>query len=131
VVGCVVGGNLTLVHYAAAAGHMPSVDGCILFLEEVNEPPYKIDGMLCALREGGWLTGVRGVVLGDFTRCVPRKGHRELRLRQVLEDHLAPLGVPAWSGVRAGHGTRNYALPFGARAVLGKGRLVYEEGLVS
>jgi muramoyltetrapeptide carboxypeptidase LdcA involved in peptidoglycan recycling len=39
--------------------------------------------------------------------------------------------VPAWSGVRAGHGTRNYALPFGARATLGKGRLVYEEGLVS
>jgi muramoyltetrapeptide carboxypeptidase len=131
VAGCVVGGNLTLVHYAAAAGHMPSVDGCILFLEEVNEPPYKIDGMLCALREGGWLTGVRGVVLGDFTRCVPRKGHRELRLRQVLEDHLGPLGAPAWSGMRAGHGVRNYALPFGARAVLGKGRLVYEEGLVS
>jgi muramoyltetrapeptide carboxypeptidase len=129
--GCVVGGNLALVHYAAAAGHMPSLDGCILFLEEVNEPPYKIDGMLCALREGGWLAGVRGVALGDFTRCRPRKGYRELRLRQVLEDHLAPLGVPAWSGVRAGHGSRNYALPFGARAVLGKGRLVYTEGLVS
>lgn len=131
VAGCVVGGNLALVHYAAAAGHMPSVEGCILFLEEVNEPPYKIDGMLCALREGGWLAGVRGVALGDFTRCLPRKGYRELRLRQVLEDHLSPLGTPAWSGVRAGHGSRNYPLAFGARATLGKGRLVYEEGLVS
>jgi muramoyltetrapeptide carboxypeptidase len=129
--GCVLGGNLALVHYAAAAGHMPSVRGCILFLEEVNEPPYKIDGMLCALREGGWLAGVRGVALGDFTRCLPRKGYRELRLRQVLEDHLRPLGAPAWSGLQAGHGPRNYPIPFGAKATLGKGRLVYEEGLVS
>jgi muramoyltetrapeptide carboxypeptidase len=129
--GRVVGGNLALVHYAAAAGHLPSMRGSILFLEEVNEPPYKIDGMLCALREGGWLDGVRGVVLGDFTRCAPRKGHRELRLRQVLEDHLRPLEAPAWGGLRAGHGARNYPLPFGARARLERGRLRYDEGLVS
>lgn len=129
--GCVVGGNLALVHYAAASGHLPSLRGCLLFLEEVNEPPYKVDGMLCALREGGWMDGVRGVVLGDFTRCVPRKGHRELRLRQVLEDHLKPLQVPAWAGLGAGHGPRNYPVPMGARATLSKGRLVYEEGVVS
>ena len=107
------------------------VPGCLLFLEEVNEPPYKIDGMLCALREGGWLDGVRGVVLGDFTRCLPRKGYRELRLSQVLRDHLHPLRAPAWSGLCAGHGPRNYPIPFGARASLGRGRLVYEEGIVS
>jgi muramoyltetrapeptide carboxypeptidase len=129
--GYVMGGNLALFHYAAAAGYLPSVRGCLLFLEEVNEPPYKIDGMLCALREGGWLKGVRGVVLGDFTRCLPRKGFRELRLGQVLRDHLGPLRAPAWSGLRAGHGRRNYPLPFGARARLGKGRLVFEEGAVS
>jgi muramoyltetrapeptide carboxypeptidase len=129
--GAVMGGNLALVHYAAAAGHLPSLEGCILFLEEVNEPPYKVDGMLCALREGGWLEGVRGVVLGDFTRCLPRKGYRELRLREVLTDHLQPLRAPVWSGLCAGHGPRNYPVPFGARARLAKGRLIYEEGVVS
>lgn len=129
--GCVVGGNLALVHYAAAAGYLPPLRGCILFLEEVNEPPYKVDGMLCALRTGRWLEGVRGVVLGDFTRCLPRKGYRELRLRQVLEDHLSPMRTPAWSGLCAGHGRRNYPVPFGARARLARGRLIYEEGVVS
>jgi len=131
VAGRVVGGNLALFHYTAAAGHLPSVRGCIVFLEEVNEPPYKIDGMLCALREGGWLNGLRGVVLGDFTRCLPRKGFRELTVRQVLRDHLGPLHVPAWAGLRAGHGRRNYPLPLGARAHLTRGQLVFEEGAVS
>ena len=129
--GCVLGGNLALVHYAASSRLLPSLRGRILFLEEVNEPPYKVDGMLCALREGGWLEGVRGVVLGDFTRCLPRKGYRELRLRQVLADHLKPLKVPAWSGLCAGHGARNYPVPFGAKATLAAGRLVYTEGVVS
>ena len=130
-VGRVMGGNLALVHYAASAGYLPPLRGSILFLEEVNEPPYKVDGMLCALREGHWLRGVRGVVLGDFTRCVPRKGHHELTLRQVLEDHLGPLQAPAWSGLSAGHGVRNYPIPLGARARMAKGRLRFEEGVVS
>jgi muramoyltetrapeptide carboxypeptidase len=77
------------------------------------------------------MKGVRGIVLGDFTRCLPRKGYRELRLREVLTDHLKPLHVPAWSGLCAGHGKRNYPVPFGAKATLAKGRLVYEEGVVS
>jgi len=129
--GCVVGGNLALVHYAAAADQLPALRGCILFLEEVNEPPYKVDGMLCALAQSGRLRGLRGIVLGDFTRCLPRKGYRELRLRQVLSDHIGPLRVPAWSGLCAGHGRRNYPVPFGARATLARGKLVYEEGVVS
>jgi muramoyltetrapeptide carboxypeptidase len=129
--GRVLGGNLVLVHYAAAAGLLPPLRGRIVFLEEVNEPPYKVDGMLTALRLGGWLRGLRGVALGDFTRCVPRPGRRELTLGTVLRDHLLPLRVPVWQGVPAGHGRRNLPLPLGATARLGGGRLIFEEGLVS
>jgi len=129
--GRVLGGNLVLVHYAAASGHLPPLRGRILFLEEVNEPPYKVDGMLAVLRVGGWLRGVAGVALGDFRKCVARPGRRELPLAQVLGDHLGALGAPAWRGIRSGHGTPNLALPLGAMATLARGRLTYEEGLVS
>ena len=131
--GIVLGGNLQLVDYAVGTDILPSFRGAIVFFEEVNEPPYKVDGMLCHLRRAGAFRGVRAFALGDFHRCVPRPRRRELKLPQVLRDHLEPLGVPSVGGIRAGHGRRNLPVPFGARAILDprKGRLVYEEGLVS
>ena len=131
--GIVLGGNLQLVDYAAGTDMLPSFRGAIVFFEEVNEPPYKVDGTLCHLRLARAFRGVRAVALGDFTKCVPRPKRRELKLAQVLRDHLEPLGVPVAGGIRAGHGHRNLPVPLGATAVLdpGKGILRYEEGLVS
>lgn len=131
--GRVLGGNLALVHYAAGTGFFPSLRGAILFLEEVNEPPYKIDGMLAHLSLAGAFRGVRGAALGSFLNCVPRPRHRELPLREVLRDHLGKLGGPVLEGLAAGHGRRNLPFPLGALATLDptRGRLVFEEGLVS
>jgi muramoyltetrapeptide carboxypeptidase len=131
--GRVLGGNLVLLHYAVGTDEMPSLSGAILFLEEVAEPPYKIDGMLTQLGRAGMLTGVRGVALGAFAGCVPRPGRRELPLAQVLRDHLSPLGVPVRGGIGAGHGRWNASFPLGARAGLDprRGMLLFEEGLVS
>lgn len=131
--GIVLGGNLQLVDRAAGTEFLPSFRGAIVFFEEVNEPPYKIDGMLCHLRLAGAFRGARGVALGAFTGCVPRPGRRELALKQVLEDHLGPLGIPSAGGIRAGHGKRNLPVPFGVTAELDSrnGLLVYEDGLVS
>jgi len=129
--GRVLGGNLVLVQYAATSGFLPPLRGRLLFLEDVNEPPYKIDGMLASLRNGGWLRGIQGVALGDFTNCVPRPGRRELPAATVLRDHLGALAAPVWRGIRAGHGALNLPLPLGATATLARGRLTYEEGFVS
>ena len=133
VTGRVVGGNLVLVHFAAMTGLLPSLRGAILFLEEVNEAPYRVDGLLASLRLAGTLDGVRGVALGGFTNCVPLKGHRELPLRHVFGDHLGALGVPVRRGIRSGHGLRNIPFPLGARATLDPRAkaLVFEDGLVS
>jgi muramoyltetrapeptide carboxypeptidase len=131
--GRVLGGNLALVHHAACTPYIPSLRGAILFFEEVNEPPYKIDAMLTHLALAGSLRGVRGFALGSFINCVPKPKHKELRLAQVLRDHLGGLGVPTLGGMRAGHGRRNLPLPLGARATLDprRGRLIFEEGLVA
>ncbi len=131
--GRVVGGNLVLLHYAAMTNLTPSLRGSILFLEEVNEAPYRVDGLLAALQASGALAGIRGVAIGGFTNCVPQTGHRELPLRTVLRDHLAPLGVPVLMGIPAGHGGRNAPFPLGARATLDprKSAVVFDEGLVS
>ena len=131
--GRVLGGNLALVHHAACTPYMPSLRSAILFFEEVNEPPYKIDAMLTHIALAGSLKGVRGMALGSFVNCVPKPKHKELKLGQVLRDHIGVLGVPALGGMKAGHGRRNWPLPLGARATLDsrRGRLVFEEGLVA
>src|SRR5690606_5394104 len=63
--GPLVGGNLTLLFTAAASGQLTLPAGAILFFEEVNEAPYRIDRMLTALAASGRLREIAGVCLGD------------------------------------------------------------------
>lgn len=112
--GRLVGGNLSLI--AASLGTPYEIDtrGKILFIEEVNEPPYKVDGMLTNLRNAGKLDDAAGILLGAFTDCEekdePKTG---LQLLQVFEELIAPAGKPTIMGVRCGHCTPTLSLPMG------------------
>ncbi|HEY4116210.1 MAG TPA: LD-carboxypeptidase, partial [Byssovorax sp.] len=114
--GPLVGGNLTLLHASAAAGRLDLPDGCVLFLEDVTERPYRIDRMLTTLALGGHLSRVGAVVLGDFTQCDP--GADGVTVREVLVDRLAHLGVPVAYGLPAGHEIKNAPLVLGGPARL-------------
>lgn len=114
------GGCLSLL--AAAAGTpwalRPDDEGTILFLEDVDERPYRIDRMLLQLRESGALAGVRGIVLGDMKGCSPRLNDG-YTLEEVLLSALEGLEIPIALGLSSGHATGpNVTLPLGARARL-------------
>ena len=94
---------------------MPDLEGAVLFLEDVNEKPYRIDRMLVHLKSARVLSRVAGVVLGDFVRC---RGRGPVRLDEVLADNLGALGVPVATGFPAGHGAKHWAFAQGARVVL-------------
>ncbi len=111
--GRLLGGNLTVLTSLVGSGYLPDWDGCILFLEDVEEAPYRIDRMLTQLRLAGILSKARAVVWGTCTDCDPGKGYGSLTLPEVLEDHLRPLGVPAWSGAMFGHIDKQFTLPVG------------------
>jgi muramoyltetrapeptide carboxypeptidase len=113
------GGCLSLL--ATAAGTpwaLTTHDDTILFLEDVDEPPYRIDRMLFQLRQTGALEGVRGIVFGDMRGCAPRL-EADFTLEDVVLDALAGLDVPVALGLSSGH-TRspNVTLPLGLRARL-------------
>lgn len=114
--GTLVGGNLTLLFTAAASGQLTLPPRSILFFEEVNEAPYRIDRMLTALRASGRLEPVAGVCLGDLA---PDGQHaaRSAAHGAVL-DCLGCLGVPILGGLPIGHGLVNRPLPLGAPALL-------------
>ena len=109
--GVLAGGNLTLLFTAAASGRLALPDRCVLFFEEVNEAPYRIDRMLTALRASGKLASVVGVCVGELTDD-GRHAARRAAL-EAVHDCLAPLGVPILAGLPMGHGRLNRSLPLG------------------
>lgn len=113
------GGCLSLL--AAAAGTAWALgggEGAILFIEDVDEPPYRIDRMLRQLRYSGALEGARGIVFGDMKGCSPRLD-ADYTLEDVIVDALEGLDVPVALGLSSGHSTGpSVTLPFGVRARL-------------
>jgi muramoyltetrapeptide carboxypeptidase len=96
--------------------------GAILFFEEVDAPPWYVDGMLTQLGQAGKLAGVVGVAVGDMERCdwsdQRPEWPRTKSLEQVLEEHLEPLGVPVLYGLPIGHARHLATLPLGVTATL-------------
>jgi muramoyltetrapeptide carboxypeptidase len=115
--GPLIGGNLTVLSALVGTPYMPSFDGAILFLEDVDEAQYRIDRMLTQLALAGLLGRVAGVVFGQCTDCVNRGAALGgFTLSEVLAHHLTPLGVPAFQGALFGHIDNQFSLPVGVRA---------------
>ncbi|MBL8144126.1 MAG: LD-carboxypeptidase [Acidobacteria bacterium] len=116
--GTLLGGNLTVLTAILGSPYVPDFTGSILFVEDVQEAPYRIDRMLTQLSLAGILKQVRGVVWGTCSRCDPGEGFGSLTIPDVLIDHLAPLGVPAFHGAMIGHVDRQFTLPVGIEVEL-------------
>ncbi len=112
--GRLVGGNLTVLAALVGSPYVPAFDGAILFLEDVREDIYRVDRMLTQLRLAGLLGRVRGFVFGSCSRCGPGEGYGSLTLEEVLDEHVKPLGVPAYEGAMIGHQERQFTVPIGA-----------------
>ncbi len=111
--GRLLGGNLTVLTSLVGSSYLPDWDGCILFLEDVEEAPYRIDRMLTQLRLAGILQQARAVIWGQCSDCRPGEGFGSLTIGEILQDHILPLGVPAWRGAMIGHIEKQFTLPIG------------------
>ena len=111
--GVITGGNLTCV--AAAVGTPWGLDasGKILFLEDVEEPGYKVDRMLTQLTAAGQLEGVRAILFGAFS-------DGDALTAYALERFANESPVPVFSSEQFGHGPTNLPLLFNAPATLGE-----------
>jgi muramoyltetrapeptide carboxypeptidase len=115
--GRLLGGNLTVLAALMGTPWLPDFSGAILFLEDVGEAPYRIDRMLTQLSLAGVLGKVAGVVFGQCARCnAADASYGGFTLSEVLQQHLAPLGVPAFQGAAIGHVANQFSLPLGVRA---------------
>jgi muramoyltetrapeptide carboxypeptidase len=131
--GRLIGGNLSVLSGLVGSPYMPNTQGAILFLEDVGEPPYRIDRMLTQLKLAGLLQGLAGFVFGQCRSCGPGETYGSLTLEEILQDHIQPLGIPAWSGAWIGHVEPLWTLPVGGRVAIdaGVGRIQMLEAAVS
>ncbi len=114
--GELIGGNLSVLVGLAGSPYMPDFAGKILFLEDVSEAPYRIDRMLTTLKLMGALDKIAGFVFGECTDCDPGEGFGSLTLDQIFDDHIKPLGVPAYRGAMIGHIREQFIVPVGGLA---------------
>ena len=110
--GPLVGGNLAMLSATLGTPHEFISEGKVLFLEDVNEPLYRVDRFLTHLRLAGKLEGVRGVIVGDFA------GISVEQMKPLLLDIFGGYGIPVMAGWRSGHCDPNLTLPLGARVRL-------------
>lgn len=114
--GKIVGGNLTLI--ASTLGTLAEIDTHekILFLEDVNEPPYVIDRLLTQLKLAGKLQQAVGIIITSCNHCQPTPNKKSLQLEETITEVLAPLNIPCFMGLPIGHVTPNLTVPIGCMA---------------
>lgn len=114
--GRLIGGNLTLLAHLIGTPYEPDFRGAILFLEDVDEAPYRIDRMLTHLWLGGRLQQCAGIVLGKFTRA--DNDGNSFTLEEVFEQRFVELGLPCIRGLMIGHVRDRATVPLGVMAEL-------------
>lgn len=121
--GPLVGGNLALLASAQGTPDAGSALAAVALLEDVAEPPYRVDRMVTQLLRSGWFDGVRAVVCGDFTRCGD-----PAEVEAVLRARLGGV-APVLVGLPVGHGPVNEPVLLGARARLTPDGTLHVAGL--
>ncbi|MEO8296952.1 MAG: LD-carboxypeptidase [Burkholderiales bacterium] len=116
--GTLWGGNLTMVCSLLGTAHWPKVKGGILFLEDVNEHPYRVERMLLQLHQAGVLSAQRAVVLGSFAGWRKSPLDRGYTLKSAIEQVRSVCDVPVLTGLPFGHQATLVTLPVGRRVDL-------------
>jgi len=130
--GRLTGGCAGLISSAVGTRLAPDFRGRIVVLEEIELEGYWFDGYLTHLRNVGLFDGAVGIVIGDI-KTKWSGGIAELSAEDMVEDILAPLGLPLIFGLPIGHNKHHATVPFGALATLDAdaGTLVVQEVVTS
>jgi muramoyltetrapeptide carboxypeptidase len=98
--------------------HWPKIKGGILFVEDVNEHPYRVERMLLQLHQAGVLDAQRAVLVGSITDWQRSPLDRGYGIKAMLQAVRAATRTPVLSGLPFGHVPTKVSLPVGRRVTL-------------
>ena len=116
--GCLWGGNLTMVASMLGTRHWPQIKGGVLFVEDVNEHPYRVERTLLQLHQAGVLARQKAVLLGAFSAFKPAPLDRGYTLKTVVAHLRSVCRTPILTGLPFGHVHPKVSLPVGTRVQL-------------
>ncbi len=111
--GKLVGGNLSLIVSSIGTEYEIDTKDKILFIEDVDESPYRIDRMLLQLHQSGKFRDCAGIMLGAFTNCEAEDKNKSLSIEQVINEIIVPNNKPTISNIKCGHCLPTLTLPLG------------------
>ena len=116
--GTLWGGNLAMLTHLLGSAYMPAIDGGLLFLEDINEHPFRIERMLLQLLHAGVLARQSAIILGDFSGSRLSDYDNGFGFASVLDHLRGKLTIPIVTGLAFGHIADKVTLPVGAAATL-------------
>jgi muramoyltetrapeptide carboxypeptidase len=113
----VIGGNLCVLASLCGTPYQLRTEGCILALEDIQEPAYKIDRLLHQLEQSGMFDNIAGILLGSFHKChVPSEV--DWSLDTVFRHRLEHLNIPVYYKAKFGHNEINWIWKVGSKQIL-------------
>jgi len=111
--GPLIGGNLATLARLVGTPYLPPMDQAILFVEDVNEPPYRVDALFAQLHLAGVLARLGGLVAGRFTGRYDQDAYRP-----ILRHYSRMYSWPMAGGLKYGHFHPRRILPIGVMSRL-------------
>ena len=118
VAGKIWGGNLSMLVSLLGTEYFPVIDGGILFVEDVNEHPYRVERMLLQLMQAGVLAKQQALLLGNFSNYRLSEADHGYDFDAMLSFLRSTLPLPVLTDLQFGHGPKRVTIPFGAQASL-------------
>jgi muramoyltetrapeptide carboxypeptidase len=120
--GIITGGNLSLLVSLIGTRFQPVFKNRIVFIEEISEPPYKVDRMLTHLLMATDLRKAAAIILGVFHKCewdlYYKSKEQAFTLEEIFRDRFGNFNIPVIYGFPLGHIDRMSILPLGAMAIV-------------
>jgi muramoyltetrapeptide carboxypeptidase len=120
--GHLAGGCLSIAVSTLGTEYEIDTKNKILFFEDIDEKPHRIDRYLTHLIQAGKLQQARGIIFGTFTKCnyLSRDTYYKfgVTVLDMIRERIVPLGIPSIFGLQFGHVTNKLTIPFGGRATL-------------
>jgi muramoyltetrapeptide carboxypeptidase len=116
--GTLWGGNLCMVASLLGTKHWPKIKSGVLFLEDVNEHPYRIERSLLQLHQAGVLDAQKAILLGAFSDWRKSPLDRGYTLKTAVAHLRSLTKTPILTGLPFGHVPTKVCLPVGAKVTL-------------